>query len=250
MQKWGPRLGCYRKNNPTPSGTTHPAARSCPSILAVAVEHDHNMVVLQADSIQVCSIEGFAVGTWYYRASGKEIGPLKSSELVTHIRQGRVTPDTMIRKQDSQWVAAREVGGLFEAADKRSQTEHICPFCGESIPKPPVRCPNCSRDVVVSFKGKTDAIAEARKKPELTPEEAQQRREQAIAELQEQARKRDILVYSICLLLWAVLLVSAPYLLRLADDGTIDIHRHAMAAILGVVGLTFAFTAYWLTRSG
>jgi len=188
------------------------------------------------------------VGTWYYQASGKEIGPLKSSEILSHIRQGRVTPTTLVRKNDSQWVAASEVSGLLEAAGNHNTSEYICPFCGERITKPPVRCPHCSRDVVMSYKGRWDAAEP--KKATVDPEEARQRREQAIAEIQEQANRREIWVYSVCLMLWLALLIAAPYLLRLCDEGTIALGRHAMAALLGVVGIAFAITAYWLTRPG
>ena len=190
------------------------------------------------------------MATWYYRASGKEIGPLKSSEIVAHVRQGKVTPDTLVRKNDSQWVSAREVGGLLEAADAAKRSEHVCPFCGEPIPRPPARCPSCLRDVVVSLKGGPAASVPAPRKAELTPEEAQERRQQQIAELQRRVDRRDIWVYSTCLLLWLVLLTVSPFLLRWCDDGTIALSRHVMTGILGSIGILFAVVAYWLTRPG
>ena len=190
------------------------------------------------------------MATWYYRTSGKEIGPLRSSEIVAHVRQGKVTPDTLVRKNDSQWVSAREVSGLLEAADTAKQTEHVCPFCGEPISRPPTRCLSCMRDVVVSLKGGPATAVATPKKAELTPEEAQERRQQQIAELQRRVDRRDIWVYSTCLLLCLALLIAAPFLLRWCDDGTIALSRHAMTGILGGIAVLFAVVAYWLTRPG
>ena len=189
------------------------------------------------------------MSVWYYRVGGKEIGPLKSSEIVAHVRQGRVTADTLVRKNDSQWVPAAEVTGLLDAASSDADRQHRCPYCGETVPPPPSTCPNCYRDVVVSFKGKPDEQRKP-KKSEPTEVDEEEKREQRIAELREQQRRRDIWVYAICLLLWAILIVAAPFLHRLADEGRLGVDRIVVSSILGVVGILFAVVAVWLTRSG
>jgi len=55
---------------------------------------------------------------WYCKLMGKTEGPFKPSELLQMIRNEEVTGGTLIKKNDSNWVPAREVMGLFEAAFK------------------------------------------------------------------------------------------------------------------------------------
>ena len=84
---------------------------------------------------------------WYVRREDEsEWGPLRPSELLSHVRTGEVSEETLIRKNDSAWFEAAKVGGLFEAAAKRP-TRHHCPFCNHVIPPPPVTCVHCSMDV-------------------------------------------------------------------------------------------------------
>ena len=87
---------------------------------------------------------------WYCDISGEVVGPLKSSQLVQMVRTGEVTRDTLIRKDDSQWVPAMEVNGLFDAATKEVKSKsatlgYICPYCGDSVAKAPTECGNCER---------------------------------------------------------------------------------------------------------
>ena len=53
---------------------------------------------------------------WYCDLRGKKVGPLTPQELLEMVRLGDVTATTMVRKNDSKWFRADEVGGLFEAA--------------------------------------------------------------------------------------------------------------------------------------
>lgn len=87
---------------------------------------------------------------WYCDILGEVVGPLKSSQLVAMVRSGEVTRDTLIRKDDSQWVPAMEVNGLFDAAAKEVKAKqktlgYICPYCGDAVSKAPTECPNCER---------------------------------------------------------------------------------------------------------
>ena len=75
-----------------------------------------------------------------------ELGPLKAAELLQLVRNGEVTPASYIRKDDSAWFEAREVGGLFEAA-VRPTVHYYCPQCETEVTEPPVTCPNCLRDI-------------------------------------------------------------------------------------------------------
>ena len=75
-----------------------------------------------------------------------EVGPLRPSELLTLVRRGEIKPETLLRKDDSAWFPARDVGGLFEAAVKQ-ELQYYCPACGQRIGPPPRTCPKCLRDI-------------------------------------------------------------------------------------------------------
>jgi hypothetical protein len=82
---------------------------------------------------------------WYYQTMGSQVGPVSSAELLRKVRAGEIIPNTQIRKNDSQWVPAAEVGGLFEEANKPVYSR-ICPYCGAAVTeKPPCVCQNCDR---------------------------------------------------------------------------------------------------------
>ncbi len=79
---------------------------------------------------------------WYYQVGGQARGPVGPKELMSKVREGVILPNTLIQKDDSQWVEASEVNGLIDAAHK--DRKYGCPFCAEPIPKPPVTCRNCA----------------------------------------------------------------------------------------------------------
>jgi hypothetical protein len=51
---------------------------------------------------------------WFYRLMGDDIGPISTDQLVTLAEKGTVTPDTLVKKGGSDWVAAGKVRGLFD----------------------------------------------------------------------------------------------------------------------------------------
>lgn len=55
---------------------------------------------------------------WYCKVMGTEVGPLNQDQLVDMVRNHRVNPEDLVRRNNSQWVPAFEVKGLFEAAAK------------------------------------------------------------------------------------------------------------------------------------
>ena len=75
-----------------------------------------------------------------------EVGPLRPSELLSLVRKGEIKPETRLRKNDSAWFPASDVGGLFEAA-VRQENQYYCPSCGIRIGQPPRTCPRCLRDI-------------------------------------------------------------------------------------------------------
>ncbi len=78
--------------------------------------------------------------------SAEDLGPFRPSELLDLVRSGDVTSETMLRKDNSPWFAAADVGGLFEAA-MRPTIRYFCPQCETEVSEPPVTCPKCDRDI-------------------------------------------------------------------------------------------------------
>jgi hypothetical protein len=98
------------------------------------------------------------MANWYIQEENEqgEIGPLRPSELLDRVRKGIVTKDTKLRKDDSAWFAAEDVGGLFEAATKPS-VKYLCPQCEQEICKPPTVCGNCLSDVSHALQRQVEA---------------------------------------------------------------------------------------------
>jgi uncharacterized protein with PIN domain len=84
---------------------------------------------------------------WFYRIEdGREFGPIGSSQLLELIRQGHVASETEVRKDDSPWVRACEVNGLWQAVGLPT-VKFRCPHCEAEIEKPPTRCSACQKPV-------------------------------------------------------------------------------------------------------
>ncbi len=54
--------------------------------------------------------------SWYLKLQGKMVGPFSSSELLEKVKRREITAETPVRKDDSKWITARDVSGLFDAA--------------------------------------------------------------------------------------------------------------------------------------
>jgi uncharacterized protein (AIM24 family) len=63
---------------------------------------------------------------------GSEFGPLTSPELVQQVADGRITPETEVRKGDGPWVPASRVAGLF---DRAAQPTAARPSTPPPVPK-------------------------------------------------------------------------------------------------------------------
>jgi hypothetical protein len=88
------------------------------------------------------------VTKWFVQQdeSQEDIGPLRPSELLEMVRCGKVTSDSILRKDDSSWFTAGAVGGLFEAA-MRPTIRYFCPQCEIEVTEPPVNCQECGREI-------------------------------------------------------------------------------------------------------
>jgi hypothetical protein len=92
------------------------------------------------------------VTNWYVQTANPDfdeefIGPLRPTELLKLVREGKVGPDHLVRKDDSAWFEAREVGGLFEAA-MRPTINLYCPRCSAQVADVPTVCPKCGVEIV------------------------------------------------------------------------------------------------------
>ncbi len=83
---------------------------------------------------------------WFVQGSDGDLGPFRPSELLQLVRNGKVKPETPVRKGDSAWFEASSVGGLFEAA-MRPTIEYFCPGCGVPVVEPPCTCDQCGREI-------------------------------------------------------------------------------------------------------
>ncbi len=86
---------------------------------------------------------------WFIQKDEAEsLGPFLPTELLAMVRRGTVTKATKLRKDDSPWFCAAEVGGLFEAAVRPTIVLH-CPGCHAVVPEPPCMCAQCGRNLEV-----------------------------------------------------------------------------------------------------
>lgn len=84
---------------------------------------------------------------WFVQRAGDVDGPLRPADLLKLVRSGAVKPETKIRKGDSAWFEASQVGGLFEAA-MRPTIEIHCPSCNAVLESVPCECPGCGQSVL------------------------------------------------------------------------------------------------------
>ena len=100
---------------------------------------------------------------WYYQIMNDVVGPLSGRQLLDKVCTGQVKEDTLIRKDDSQWVPARQVNGLLEAV-LQPQAQRICPYCGQTVDPPPSTCRGCNRKLVLSFSSRLTTIGKDKTK--------------------------------------------------------------------------------------
>ena len=177
---------------------------------------------------------------WYYESMDDVVGPLSAQELLDRVRAGDIVPNTRIRKDDSQWVEASTVNGLFDAAEQRS-VRNVCPYCGHGIGEPPTTCGRCARKISLSFHPDqaNNASAGERKapEPELSPEELRRIKD-----------RRDVIRYALLIVGWVGLLLAAPWLLAKARSGELGFDGDmAFVSVIGVM-VVIAITYYVMTQ--
>ena len=118
-----------------------------------------------------------------------EVGPLRPSELLDLVRSGEVTPGSFVRKDDSAWFEAREVGSLFEAA-VRPTIHYYCPQCETEVTEPPVKCPKCLRDIRKAREVVTENKIAAKRSAKQAPTDATAKRS-VQSWLRKRVKKKD-----------------------------------------------------------
>src|SRR5947209_1931518 len=59
---------------------------------------------------------------WYYQVVGQEVGPVAFPELQQLARDGRINPDTLVRRATgSRWLLAERVAGLWDVPPDRKE---------------------------------------------------------------------------------------------------------------------------------
>jgi hypothetical protein len=177
---------------------------------------------------------------WYYQIMNDVVGPLSGRQLLDKVRAGQVKEDTMIRKDDSQWVPARQVNGLLEAV-AQPLAQRICPYCGQLVDPPPSTCRGCNRKLVLSFNSRLTTMGKDKSKVRRI---ARDREAEAHA-IRERADQAEIVRYLMLLVLWVGLLVVAPYLIYLATTGKL-IFAGDLAVVSAVVVSAVVGGVYYL----
>jgi hypothetical protein len=88
---------------------------------------------------------------WFMQSAAAELGPFAPSQVLEMVRRGEITRETKLKKDDSAWFPAGEIGGLFEAA-VRPTVKYLCPICRGEVKIPPCECPHCGRQIDVAHR--------------------------------------------------------------------------------------------------
>lgn len=80
--------------------------------------------------------------TQWFLLGPPEQGPFSPKQVLEMVRNGEISRETKLRKDDSAWFAAGEIGGLFEAA-VRPTIRYRCPSCREEVRANVHHCSRC-----------------------------------------------------------------------------------------------------------
>jgi hypothetical protein len=77
---------------------------------------------------------------WYIKDHGREMGPMGFLFLKILAEEGKITPDTPVRREDGPWTPARQVEGVFEkTAGPASASRKAASQGSATVPLPPPR---------------------------------------------------------------------------------------------------------------
>jgi uncharacterized protein (AIM24 family) len=72
---------------------------------------------------------------WYFKVGDVEFGPVPPSELVKNVAEGKISPDTEVRKGNGRWYPASKVASLFDRAIQLKQEASDKPSGKKPIPE-------------------------------------------------------------------------------------------------------------------
>lgn len=78
---------------------------------------------------------------WYFRVMGTEFGPVSTQKLIQQAVDGKISPDTEIRKGNGAWIPASKVAGLFDRAASGKLAPAAASLSEPPQPPPPHRPP-------------------------------------------------------------------------------------------------------------
>ena len=88
---------------------THQDLPRCPRCCTPVSQADENPDVPPSDG-------------WFYQVMAQEIGPVLFTDLQKLARDGKISPETLVRRaQSSRWLLAERVSGLFDFAEGRAE---------------------------------------------------------------------------------------------------------------------------------
>lgn len=180
---------------------------------------------------------------WYYQIMNETVGPLSSSQLIARLRSGQIKEDTLIRKDDSQWVPAHQVNGLMDHV-VNNQPRRVCPYCGHQVDAPPTTCEHCNRKLALSFNSRLTAVGKHNDRSVTRVSRDREAEQNAVWRNNERS---EVVRYVLLLALWLAVLVAAPYLIYLASTGRLffagDLAAISVLGVAALVGGIYYFIA-------
>lgn len=167
---------------------------------------------------------------WFYQDRDTVRGPISGKQLLELVKAGKIRHDTPVRKDDSHWVPASSVGGLFERAHKEGRHENICPYCGHEVGPPPTTCAGCGHRITFSILAKTREAGD-RRQIELAPPQ------QTAAPKPRRLTLRNISLVVIALV-WLALMIGGPYVTNwLLSGNAVFLSTSAVVVAIGTTAV-------------
>ena len=95
---------------------------------------------------------------WYYKVRDIEYGPVSVSDMVQHVAEGRIMPDTQVKKGDGPWVSASKVAGLFDRAAQNRASSPLSPTPSKGNEEAGVDVPRRKPSLAVPSSGNLEVL--------------------------------------------------------------------------------------------
>jgi len=89
-------------------------------------------------------METITMAIWYYYGhDGQKHGPYSGGQLRQLVRDGKITPETVVETEDGKSAPAKGVKGLTFAETPPAPKQLFCTNCGNSVSEQAVACMSC-----------------------------------------------------------------------------------------------------------